>query len=297
MAPSIANRSIGLAAAVLAAAMAPAPVAAAALGCLITPSKVVELGSPAVGVIGQVHVDKGQQVKAQQTLITLRADVEQANVALAVTRADADAELQAAAKAFEFAKRKHERNVDLMHQGFVSSQAVDQSLADLQAAEAKQTAAAEQAQFAKRQLYVARAELAARTIRSPIDGVVVDIYRHEGERVEDKPMLKLARVDPLYAEVVLPANLHRSIRTSDRLAIRPLLPGLPDTHGEVQVVDQLIDPASNTFRVRLVIPNTQHAIPAGVRCEVTLPDELEKVAAAAAAVAAAGKGTRAKVAN
>jgi hypothetical protein len=37
---------------------------------------------------------------------------------------------------------------------------------------------------------------------------------------------------------------------------------------KVEVVDPVIDAASNTFGVRLMLPNPQHTIPAGIRCDV-----------------------------
>jgi len=256
----------GVAACAVASTISPLSARAAAMGCLITPSKVVDLGSPSIGIIERVHVDKGDTVKARQVLVTLRDDVERASLSLAVARANADAELAAANKAYDFAKRKHERTEDLFRQNFVSTQAVDQSMADLQAAEARQAQAAEQSKFAKREASVASAQLDNRTIRSPIDGMVVDVYRHEGERVEEKPMLKIAAIDPLYAEVVLPASVHGSIKSGDELDVKPLLPGLAPVKGVVRIVDQLIDPSSNTFRVRLVLANHNHTVPAGVRC-------------------------------
>jgi multidrug efflux pump subunit AcrA (membrane-fusion protein) len=33
-------------------------------------------------------------------------------------------------------------------------------------------------------------------------------------------------------------------------------------------VDRIIDAASNTFRVRLALPNPGHRLPAGARCKV-----------------------------
>ena len=39
----------------------------------------------------------------------------------------------------------------------------------------------------------------------------------------------------------------------------------------VKTVDRLIDAASNTFRVRLELPNPGGALPAGLRCKVDLP--------------------------
>ena len=36
-------------------------------------------------------------------------------------------------------------------------------------------------------------------------------------------------------------------------------------------VDKVLDAASNTFRVRLALPNPGHKLPAGSRCKIDLP--------------------------
>jgi multidrug efflux pump subunit AcrA (membrane-fusion protein) len=40
----------------------------------------------------------------------------------------------------------------------------------------------------------------------------------------------------------------------------------------VDAIDPVVDPGSDTFRVRLLLPNPGNAIPAGIRCSVVLPD-------------------------
>ena len=50
----------------------------------------------------------------------------------------------------------------------------------------------------------------------------------------------------------------------------------------VKTVDRVIDAASNTFRVRLELPNDDQLIPPGLRCEVDLqlpglPDALDQL--------------------
>jgi cobalt-zinc-cadmium efflux system membrane fusion protein len=46
----------------------------------------------------------------------------------------------------------------------------------------------------------------------------------------------------------------------------------------VTQIDRVLDPASNTFRVRLALPNPGHRLPAGLRCRV----DLDALAAAGA---------------
>lgn len=237
------------------------------LGCLITPSKVTELGSPSAGVVQKVLIDRGDMVKEGQLLVMLKGDVERANVDLASARANAEADLQAATKAYEFAHRKLERAQDLFRQEFVSAQAVEQAVAEMQVAEARKAQAQEQTRNAKKELAVAAAQLDSRMLRSPVNGVVVDLYRRSGERVEDRPLLKIATLNPLHVEVVLPAAMYGGVRAGAAVTIKPDLPGLKPLVGAVQVVDRVIDPASNTFRARIVLPNPDAAVPAGLRCQ------------------------------
>lgn len=241
------------------------------LGCLITPSKTVELGSPTVGVIEKTHVERGDAVSAKQVLVTLRSDVERAHVDLATLRASAEAELQAADRALGTAQRKLERTQSLFKQEFVSAQAVDQAEAEVQSAQARHAQANEQSRQSREELHVAKAELKTRTIRSPIDGIVVDVYRRSGERVEDKPMMKIASVNPLHAEMVLPVTMYGRLKVGDTVMVQPSLAGQAAVAGTVKLVDQVIEPASNTFRARVVLPNPDGAIPAGLRCEASLP--------------------------
>ena len=50
----------------------PAP-RAQPLGCLIEPHRVADVGSPVIGVIEQLHAERGDRVTAGQPLATLRA--------------------------------------------------------------------------------------------------------------------------------------------------------------------------------------------------------------------------------
>jgi cobalt-zinc-cadmium efflux system membrane fusion protein len=242
-----------------------------ALGCLIEPSRVADVGSPVVGVLEQVLVERGDKVTRGQVLAILRAGVERAQVDLAQSRAGADADLRAATKAHEFAQKKRDRMQGLFNQEFISSQALDQAVAEAQVAEARLRQAREQTRHSRKELQLADAQLDLRTIRSPIDGIVVERFRDDGERVEDKPILKIALVDPLRVEAVLPAALYGRVQPGQAATVQPDLAALAPVQGTVSLVDRVIDPASNTFRARLELPNPEGRVPAGLRCKLQLP--------------------------
>ncbi len=243
------------------------------LGCLIEPKEVVEVGSPVVGVLDQIEVERGDTVAKGQSIARLRGDVEREAVSLAETKSRTEAELQAAAAAHEYAKRKHERQMQLYSKNFISFEATDQSRTELELAEKKLFQARDQRRLATQELSLARAQLAQRTIRSPIAGVVVERYMSQGERVEEKPIVKVATLDPLRVEVIMPAAEFTKIRAGMAMNVMPELPNAASRVARLTLGDRVIDAASNTFRVRMELPNPDDALPAGLRCKVALATE------------------------
>ena len=240
------------------------------LGCLIEPFSVSDIGSPVVGVIESIHVERGDTVRAGQPLATLRADVERVSVTVAEGRAAGQGELKAAEANAELARQKLVRAGDLARQNFISSQALEQARAESLVAENRLTQAREQRDIYAREHELARAQLGLRTIRSPSNGVVAERYLSVGERVEEKPMFRIAVVDPLRVEVVLPASLYPVVRKGTQMRITPDFPGAPARIAQVALVDRVIEGASNTFRARLSLPNARDPLPAGLRCRAEL---------------------------
>ena len=261
------NRRWGLAACVLFPLAAPA---AQPLGCLIEPFRVSEVGSPVIGVIEATLAERGDRVTAGQALATLRSDVERQSVAVAFSKAQAVGELQAAEANAVLARQKLARAQDLANQQFISSQALEQARAEASVAEHRLAQAREQRGVYMREHDLAQAQLGQRTIRSPITGVIVDRYLSVGERVEEKAVYRVAMVHPLRVEVVLPSSFYGTVRMGMPITVTPDFPGATPRTAKVTLVDKVIDGASNTFRIRLELPNPDLSLPAGLRCKADL---------------------------
>jgi len=240
------------------------------LGCLIEPHRVVELGSPVIGVIESINVERGDRVRKGQVIAVLRADVERAAVGVAATKAQVAAEVQAAQANYDLAKGKYDRAKDLMDKNFISGQALEQARTDAEVAAQRLAQAQDQRRIWNGELQLAQAQLGMRTIRSPANGIIAERYLSPGERVEEKPIVRLATIDPLRVEVVVPAQLFGSIQTGSWLNVVPELPNAKARLAKVVLVDPLIDGPSNTFRARLQLPNANYEVPAGLRCRVEL---------------------------
>lgn len=248
--------------------------AAQPLGCLIEPFRISDIGSPVIGVIETTLVERGDRVVAGQPLVILRADVERHSVAVAASKAQAIGELKAAEATAQLARQKLVRARDLADQQFISSQALEQARADAMVADNRVAQAREQQGIFAREHELARAQLGLRTIRSPITGVVAERFLSSGERVEDKAIFRVAVVNPLRVEVVLPSTFYSAVKTGMSVTVTPDFPGASPRLARVTVVDRLIDGASNTFRIRLELPNADLSLPAGLRCKAELGDSI-----------------------
>ncbi len=249
---------------------APGLAGASGLPCLIDPSEVVELGSPVIGVLDKVLVERGDTVKRGQVIAELTAEVERRSVELAESRAKDLAELQAASAAFEHARREKQRALQMFEKQLISKQMADQAVTEASLAERKLDQARSNQKNAQLELNLTRAQLEQRILRSPINGVVIDRFVSAGQRVQDQPVAKIAAVDPLKVEVIVPAQHFHSLKPEQAAMITPTLPGFGAKPARIKIIDRIIDPASNTFRVTLELPNPDRSIPAGARCEADL---------------------------
>lgn len=266
-------------------APAASTLAARAAVCVIEPDTVAEVGTQVVGVVERLHAQRGDLVSAGQTLVSMRADLERANAGVADIRAKVDAEVLASRASLDLAAQKLKRAESLVSQNFVSEQALQQAHAEHELARQKLAQAQGQQRIYAQERRVADAQLGLRSVKSPVSGVVVERFASLGERVEDKPLMRVAVIDPLRVELMLPTSMYGSLVRGAAISVVPELPGALPVAATVSQIDRVMDPASNTFRVRLRLPNPGGRLPAGLRCKAEVPGATLAAAPAAAPVA------------
>jgi RND family efflux transporter MFP subunit len=250
------------------------PAWAGEFDCLVEARQMVEIRSAVEGTLESVPVQRGQFVKKGQVLAVLQSGPEKAVLDLARARAGMDGFVKAAQSRLESAIKKEQRTQDLFDKNFVSSGALEEARTQRLLAENELQEAREKSIIAKLEAKRASEALGVRTIRSPFDGVVVERYQNPGEfataRIKD-PILKLAQIDPLNVDVILPTTLYGRIKIGQVAEVTPEIPASTFS-AKVVVVDRVIDAASGTFGVRLELNNSKHEIPAGAKCKVRFPD-------------------------
>lgn len=247
---------------------------AAGFDCLIEPSQVVEVRSAADGIIAAVHARRGDTVRKGQILVELQSSAERAAVDAARFRAAMDGQIASARNRLEYTTLKHKRLTEMQKENFVSEQTRDEADAERRLAESELAAATESRELARIEHRRAVEILAQRTMLSPFNGVVLDRMLNPGDLAEAgsgrKPVLKVAQIDPLNVDVVLPAAMHAAVRQGTRALVTPQ--GTQQAlSATVLMVDRVIDAASGTFVARLELPNPKSAVLGGVRCLVAIP--------------------------
>ena len=237
--------------------------------CVIEPNKIAEVSSAVDGIINKLAVKRGQLVKQGQVVATLKSSIEKATVELARARSERDQAIKARRARLEFTQRKLKRNQELFAQNLISEQVVDEAETDVLLAELELGEFLEERMIAVLELERAEEALEIRTIRSPFSGVVVDVLVAPGESIENRPLLRIASIDPLNVEVIAPVPLFGKIKKGAKATVIPEEPIGGKHTARVVIVDRVLDAASGTFGIRLQLSNRKYELPAGLRCKVT----------------------------
>lgn len=215
------------------------------------------------GQVARVHFREGQEVRKDDLLFTLdprpaQAALDQARAALAQSESQADG-----------ARLEFERQKKLLESALSPADAFDKAEADyktLQAAVLAGRAAVSNALL----------NLEFTEIRAPADGRAGSLLVHEGNLVkaDDDVLVVIKRTHPVYVAFSVPEKHLPEIRA--RLAAAPAVEArLPDTdappqRGELAFVDNAVDPATGTIRLKAVFANDGGVLWPGGFAEVRL---------------------------
>lgn len=255
-------------------ALLPSTASAGEFDCVIEPRMTVDVRAAVEGLIAQVPVDRGDRIRAGQVLVVLDSGLEKASLDLAKYRAAMLGELRSGESRVDYAKLKLQRREKLADGQFISLQDRDEAAAEKRLADAELTRAQENQRVAMLEEARAAEQLRMRTLKSPINGVVMDRMAHPGDLADNrdlrKPLLRIADVSVLHVEALLPAAAYRKLKVGTTLEVLPEAPVGGRYPAKVKTVDPVLDVASGTFRLRLELPNPELKLPAGITCKLEI---------------------------
>jgi RND family efflux transporter MFP subunit len=237
----------------------------------------VELSSRIDGILETVSVDVGDSITRNQTVARLESSVERAAVEYARAKASIDSDVRQQEISLAYGRRQLKRVQELHEKKLSSFQDFDQVETETRLIRYKLAQAKENRHLASLDLRQAEAIYNRHAIRSPIDGIVIDRYLNPGESVEQRPIVKIAQVNPLRVEVVAPVSLLGKIKRGQLAMVTPESPVGGSYEAEVKIVDPILDAASGTFRIRLELPNEDYSLTSGLRCQVGFLDKMASI--------------------
>jgi len=239
------------------------PVVLKAVGSAVSLAN-VEIRPQVTSAITQVHFKEGQFVNKGDVLFTLDTRTDEANLA------KAKAQLAKDQAALADAKRQLTRSRELVTQNFVSGAAVDtaQTLVDSAAAVVASDAAAVQA---------AQVALSYGRITSPHSGRTGVINTPVGSIVQANVtvLATVVQVNPIAVSFNLPqrdlADFLAAASSATQVKVTATLPeDKKPLIGKLQFVDNAVDPASGTVKLKAVFNNKDSKLWPGLFVNVGL---------------------------
>lgn len=239
--------------------------------CVIGPALLVEIASPTGGLIQSIDVARGDLVTKGQILAQLDSGIEQTTVDLMREQAASTAEIEAQRARLRLAQSQAERTRSLVERKIAAQANLDEVDALVEVSVRELSMSEMRKRIATMELKRAEEVLRQRSIISPIDGVVVERLLYVGEFADqDRPVVRIAQLDPLHIEAYLPVTAYPGLQVGMAATISPGSPVGGEYRAVVTVVDKVFDAASNTFGIRAAMANPDLKIPAGSRCLIEL---------------------------
>jgi membrane fusion protein, multidrug efflux system len=215
------------------------PAAAQEVDGLSLPWKSVLVSSPVQEIVAEVKVREGDTVTKDQVLARLHDEKEVAELQRAekiVEKRTFDAKAATALVAERITSREKALETDI------------------------------ELQLARVDVDIAKRKVEEKTVRSPLDGVVVRTLKEEGESADRvEPLFEVINIDQLFLQFYLERRTAASLKPGQKIEFWLSDDTTVRGQATVDFVSPGADPASGLFRIKLLYDNTSQTLRAGVR--------------------------------
>lgn len=220
------------------------------------PHRTATLASLAPARIADLVVAEGQVVSEGDVLVVLDDGVQRVRTEIAKASAESLIDIDLTRTRLDHLMADLERLQRLNGDDQASSKECRDAAADATVARLKHELARFDHRQAIRDHEYERLLLERLYLRAPFSGYIAETLKEVGETVEKTDgIVRLVKLDPLEISLDCPLSLASQVQAEDRVVVRPLDPQWAARVGQVSFVSRLIDPASQTFKVKLVVTN------------------------------------------
>ncbi len=258
----------------------------------VEPYSTIAVKAQVGGILNKVSFQEGDFVKTGDLLFSvdprpLRAQLDQMMATLAKNNAQlkqAEANLARDIAQAQYAQAQANRYAKLMQEGVISKEQSEQTRTNADAVAQAVSADRAAIESAKAEIVATQAtvenhrvQLDYTEIRSPIDGRTGNIMVKQGNVVNANTMdlMTINQVEPIYVTFAVPESQLRDVKKYMAVGKLPVTVAPQDDEAATEVghltfVDNSVDPATGTIKLKGTFPNKNHRLWPGQFVRVTL---------------------------
>ena len=221
------------------------------------------------GIISKLLVDEGSSVAAGDIIAELDHDELSQSLRIAELRASNDAKVKSALSTLRIRKQRRDAIEPMLQKGHANPAEVEEAIMDYEIAVAELEIAKQELAEAKLSVDRISAQIKARTVSAPFDGVVTELHYRLGESIStSKPQVAtLVQLDRLIAKFYLTETDVLTLSEGNHVAIEIRVgSSWVRPTAKVKFVSPVTDPDSGTARVDVVIENDDQRFRSGSVC-------------------------------
>jgi RND family efflux transporter MFP subunit len=233
----------------------------------LEPYKTIDVAASESGIIDALEVIEGQSVKKGQALAQLDQDVHKAAVEIARRSAEARGQLNGAQSELNLVSSRLKKLQLLRQKDHATPEEISRAELDVATAEARVLIAKETLEIRSAEFERYRIQLERRTVRSPIDGIVIVLHRDVGEFVSpNEPVVaSVVQLDPLIATFSIPIGAVAELELLKSLSLKVSSTG-QSIEGQVDYIAPVMNPQTGTVTVKVRVPNPKGKLRSGEKC-------------------------------
>jgi RND family efflux transporter MFP subunit len=248
--------------------VAPSAQAESAVEAFTEPYRTVRVAAADAGIVTEVVAREGARVAAGEPLVRLDIDLHEALLDIARAGMEESGRIDAAQAEVSLRWQRVETLRELRAAGHARQEELDRAIADLQIAEGQLKAAQEARRLKVLEHQKILVQIERRTIRSPIAGVVTEVFKEPGEftAANDPTLLTVVQLDPLVATFTAPQDVASLLQLGMQVDVEFATSAV--VKAQVDFISPVIDAKSGTVEVKVRIPNPDGRLYGGMRCRL-----------------------------
>jgi RND family efflux transporter MFP subunit len=243
---------------------------------LTEPFRTIELAAPETGLILEINAKEGDRVTSGQILARLDDLVLQASLAVAKAQKEATGQLKTAEAELKLRRSRYSKLADLLEQGHATSEEVSLAESEKEVAEAKVRQATEAMRVKELEYQRTLAQVERRLVRSPVDGIVTNVYRQPYEFVSytEPVVMTVVQLDPIVAVFTFFPRDTAKLKVGQKVGV-DLASNKQTALGTISYISPVLDAESGTVKVKVEIENQHGRYRSGDKCVMdTTPAKL-----------------------